>query len=147
VLTFNDMSNAEVSKEGKVQRLEGALALSFTQDPQAVQDSKNKEVEVAVVVQDAAEMDLKIIELIDRGKGPEAIVELNKQIKLLESILPSDESGILIPTLLKDAEKRLERVKKEGITKQTRKDAHQGHYMKSRQEKCYYGAHGAINQD
>jgi len=147
VLTYKDMSSEQAAKEERVQRLEGSLEMRFTTDAQVVLDSKNSEVMVAVAVQQTAEIDQKVIQLIDRGQRPEAIAALETQIKQLESVLELDTTGVMVRSLLKDAEKRLERIKKEGLTKQTRKEAHHGHYMKQKGCMAYYKGHEGIDQD
>jgi len=141
-------------------KMSGSSVLHFTDDAAEVEKGKSPEVEVKVVVLRTTEIDKRLVKLMD-GKDDgdddeeeeekedneedvtkykkttkKAIRLQKKQIAMLEEVLKIDEEQLRgenrIKSLLESANKRLQKLKKEGMTESTRKDAQHRQYTVSR---------------
>jgi len=117
------------------------LVIKFTEDASEVEKNRSPKVTVQLVVQETAQIDREMVKLIDENKKKKAIELQEKQIKLLEGVEDMDNNILggahKISALLKQARTQLERLKKEGASKEVRKEAHHREYEKSRGDGGY----------
>jgi len=60
-------------KKAKKNIFRGTLKLKFTEDEKLLEENSDASVKLALVIQQSAEMDFQIIELLDSAKTKEAI--------------------------------------------------------------------------
>jgi len=131
-----DSSKKEESSEMEIdetnyETIEGSIKVRISENVEEVEASKNKEVHVAVVVKQTAEMDDEMLVLIKKGQVKSAISLAEKQIEALTAIVEMDVDGKQhVAELLKQAKDTLATLKTQGATAKARKEIHHRGYMK-----------------
>jgi len=111
--------------------IEGVVKVRISESAEEVEASKNKEVHVAVVVKQTAEMDEEMLDLIKRGQVKNAITLAEKQIEALTAVKDLDIDGKQhVAELLKQANDTLATLKTQGATAKAKKEIHHRGYMK-----------------
>jgi Ca-activated chloride channel family protein len=111
----------------------GKLPLTFVGDESLVQEIDPK-VKTLHAVQVAAEMDDRIVELIEHGRRDEAIALIDEQIHLLRQVQHLDDERHMIAMLLRIAENMQQRLKEQTLSE---KMAAKSYHHKSHMKKCY----------
>jgi len=79
-------------KNGIEQIITGSIQLTAVEDEKLMKNEE-KEVKVETILKDCAEIEKKVLKLIEDGKSSEAVGILKESIKLMETVLDSDETG------------------------------------------------------
>ncbi|KAL6057654.1 von Willebrand factor type A [Balamuthia mandrillaris] len=131
----------EEKEEEETVKVTTSLTLKFTNDSALVEQNQSAEVQVKAVIQQTAEIDKELDELMGGGynsseKNTKAIALYEKEIELLESVRRLDEEELQgankVAALLKMAQDELVKLKEKGVTKERKKEAHHRNYMKRR---------------
>jgi len=118
--------------------LKGSISIKYTDDESKIEKFLDPEVKLRVCIQESAELDRSLVQLIDSRKRDEAMAVQEKQIQLLKSVLHLDIAGeFKIAKEIKKAEESLEKMKKEGLSKNVRKEVDHRGYRKKRSSECY----------
>jgi len=123
--TLNNPSNRR-------ETLEGRGVVSYTEDQALNKDTnKDKEGEVAVVVQKSAEADAQVLKLVETGNLEPAKKLQQESIDELQRVLPNDTTG-MVAVLLKLQQQAAEALKTKGNSKETVKQISHCGYAKRR---------------
>jgi len=136
-LTF-EFSYLPLAKSEEIQSkvvANGTLRFKLTSDDSLLKE-QNPSVQVFLVIQQSADSDLEIQNLIRKGDTKSAISAQEKQILELQNVLHLDNSGMIV-LLIQFAEDNLKRLKVEGSTQNMEQNYSRMNYVKNRGEQKY----------
>jgi Ca-activated chloride channel family protein len=133
VLDYQLKYNSPDDVQGEPLIVTGKLPLTFVGDESLVQEIDPR-VRTLHAVQVAAEMDDRIVELIEHGRRDEAIALIDEQINLLQQVQHLDDERHMIAMLLRIAENMQQRLKEQTLSE---KMAAKSYHHKSHMKKCY----------
>jgi len=122
-------------RHGNEQAMMGELKLKYTDNNDVIQDIP--EVMVKVVIQKTANIDKKLIDLLNKDDESDKVVELQQsQINLFESVVDLDREFLggknRIESMLARARESLENLKDKQSRQKEAKEVHHRGYMKTR---------------
>ncbi|CAF3033772.1 unnamed protein product [Rotaria socialis] len=131
VLNYQLKYNQPGDAEGEPLTVTGKLSVTFTNDESFIQQIDPK-VKTLHAVQVAAEMDDRIVLLIESNKRDDAIALITEQINLLRQVEHLDDEKGMIAMLVRMAESMEKRLKEQAVSAKTASKyyGHHGHMKK-----------------
>lgn len=131
VLEYQLKYNLPDDVQGEPIVVSGKLPLTFVDDASLAKEVDAK-VQTLHAIQVAAEMDDRIVELINNRQRDEAIALIDEQIQLLRAVEHLDDERHMIAMLIRIAENMQKRLKEQSVSEKTAAKSyhHKGHMKK-----------------